>query len=341
MKNVFLFTAGFFFAVISIFFSFKYYQYIFGESALRSATFFIPSDAHYDQVKREISLFVKDIEAFDWVARQKSYPKRIKPGKYAIVKGESNWDLVNKLRSGSQLSVKINFRKQETLVELARELSRSLEPSYTDFIKAIVDSDFLNSHRFNKENVCELFIANTYEMYWNTSPKAFLKRMVKEHQKFWNTKRREKARRLGLTTLQVTTLASIVQKETSKNDEMPKIAGLYLNRLRAQKKLQADPTVMYAMKQQMGFNARISRLFYKDLSIDSPYNTYKYHGLPPGPICFPETNAIDAVLKAEKHFFYFMVASVTRPGYHEFSEDALTHEKFRERYLRSVYKGSK
>ncbi|WP_103327469.1 endolytic transglycosylase MltG [Bacteroidetes bacterium endosymbiont of Geopemphigus sp.] len=325
-----------FFLGASIFFFYKYYKYFFDQSVLESTEFFIPTGFTYDQVKSSIAPLIKDSEAFDWVARQKSYSGKIKPGKYKLTQGESNWELVNKLRSGQQLLVKLNFAKQETLIELVDQLARFLEPKSEDFMQAILDWHFLHNHQLSKESVRGLFIANTYELYWNTSPKAFLERMLKEYQRFWNEKRREKTYRLGLTPLQVITLASIVQKETSKSDEMPRIAGLYLNRLRDRQKLQADPTVVYAMKSHMVSGVHISRLFYKDLSINSPYNTYMYYGLPPGPICFPQTTAIDAVLQPESHSYYFMVASVDRKGYHEFSTDAFTHEKFRQRYLRFI-----
>lgn len=327
-----------FFPLVSIFLFYKYYKYFFDRSVLKSTEFFIPTGSTYAQVKNSIAPFIKDSGAFDWVAYQKSYPGKVKPGKYKLNQGESNWELINKLRSGQQLLVKLNFTKQETLIEFTEQLARFLEPDAEDFMQEILDRNFLQNHQFTKESVRGLFIANTYELYWNTSPKAFLERMLKEYGRFWNEKRREKAYHLGLTPLQVTILASIVQKETSKSDEMPKIAGLYLNRLKARQKLQADPTVIYAMKPHRVSGAHISRLFYKDLSIDSPYNTYMHYGLPPGPICFPQTTAIDAVLQPESHSYYFMVASVDRQGYHEFSKDSLTHEKFRQRYLHFIKK---
>ena len=165
MKGIFKWIT--LFIGIFIFFStYKYYKYLFGPSVLKSTEFFIPTGFTYDQVKNSIAPFIKNLEAFDWVARKKSYPRKIKPGKYRIIQSESNWDLINKLRSGKQFLVKLNFVKQETLIDLTHQLALFLEPNSEDFMQAILNRDFLHIHHFNKESVRGLFIANTYEFYW-------------------------------------------------------------------------------------------------------------------------------------------------------------------------------
>jgi UPF0755 protein len=187
--------------------------------------------------------------------------------------------------------------------------------------------------------VLSLFIPNSYEFFWNTSADKFRDRMAKEYRKFWTPERLEKAKKQNLTPLEVTALASIVHKETVKSDERPKVAGVYLNRLERGIKLEADPTVIFAVKNNANdFTLEIKRVLYKDLETDSPYNTYKYAGLPPGPIAMPDVTALDAVLNPEKHNYIFFCASVTNFGYHEFAVTAAQHEVNRQKYVAWISK---
>ena len=182
-----------------------------------------------------------------------------------------------------------------------------------------------------------MYIPNSYEFFWNSSGETFRDRMLKEYQRFWNTDRMNKANKLGMSPNEVITLASIVHKETAKVDERPRVAGVYLNRLKVGMKLQADPTVIYALKLNSGdFNTVYKRVLYKDLTLDSPYNTYKYSGLPPGPIAMPDITAIDAVLNSEQHNYYYFVANVENFGYHKFAENLAQHNKNKEQYVRWI-----
>jgi UPF0755 protein len=177
---------------------------------------------------------------------------------------------------------------------------------------SLVDADFLAENDLNYATIRKIIIPNTYEFYWTTDAEGFRDRMLREYNAFWNNGRNQKATALGLNQLQVSTLASIVQKETARGDEMPVVAGLYLNRLRKNMKLQSDPTVIYAKQLKEG-NVEIRRVLYEDLKIDSPYNTYMYAGLPPAPITIPTIQAIDAVLNPQKHNYIFMCADPDRP----------------------------
>jgi UPF0755 protein len=181
------------------------------------------------------------------------------------------------------------------------------------------------------EELPAYFIPNSYQVYWNTSPSKLGARMMREYKAFWNEDRLQKAQAYGLTPVEVSTLASIVEGETNKTKEMPRVAGLYLNRIRNGQKLESDPTVRYTIKQKYGYNYKIKRVLYKDLKIDSPYNTYMYTGLPPGPLSIPSVQAIDAVLNAEKHNYIFMCADPTT-GYHKFTDNYSEHLRNREAY---------
>ena len=182
-----------------------------------------------------------------------------------------------------------------------------------------------------------MYVPNSYEFFWNTNAEQFRARMLKEYKRFWNASRLAKAAQLEMNPLEVVSLAAVVHKETAKVDERPRVAGVYLNRLRNNMLLQADPTVIYALKLHAGdFNQVIKRVLYKDLELDSPYNTYKYAGVPPGPITMPDITAVDAVLNAEKHDFYYFVANVERFGYHKFAKSLAQHNRNKVQYVRWI-----
>jgi UPF0755 protein len=225
----------------------------------------------------------------------------------------------------------------ERLENLAGSISRQIAPDSLSLLKSFNDTRNIGKFGFNNLNALSMYIPNTYEMYWNTSPEEFVNKMHKEYLKFWNKERLAKANKIGLSPTEVSTLASIVQKETSKVDERPKVAGVYINRLKKGIPLQADPTVIYAIKlQSNNFNTPIKRVLYKDLEIDSPYNTYKNKGLPPGPIFMPDISSIDAVLNYEKHDFYYFAADVTNFGYHKFAKNLAQHNRNAKEYQRWI-----
>ena len=194
------------------------------------------------------------------------------------------------------------------------------------------DVNFLNENNLNSESVFSIFLPNTYEFYWNTSADQFRDKMYNQFKSYWTEVKKEKARSLNLSPIEVSVLASIVQRETPKVDERPTISGVYFNRLKKNMKLQADPTVVYTIKEKKGFDTKIRRVLYKDLKIKSPYNTYIHRGLPPGPIYMPDFSSIESVLNLENHKYLFFVADVKRPGYHMFASTNREHNKNKRQY---------
>lgn len=300
------------------------------------AFIYIPSNSTYQDVRELINPLVKDLDKFDALAERKQYTTNIKPGKFVIEKGMSNNDIINSIRSNN-IPIKLSFNNQETLANLAGRIASQIEADSLSLLNAFEEEDFLNKNKFNRNTVLGMFVPNSYEFFWNTSAEKFRNRMLTEYRNFWNESRLNKAQALGLSENKVVTLASIVQKETSKVDERPRVAGVYLNRLKRGMPLQADPTVIFAIKQRSGdFNAVIKRVLYKDLEIDSPYNTYKYPGIPPGPISMPDISSIDAVLNAEKHDYYYFVADVKNFGYHKFAKTLAQHNRNRQEYVKWI-----
>ena len=294
---------------------------------------YIPTDATYQDVQKELEPLLKDPESFDQVAQRKGYIGNIKAGHFIIKKGSNNNEIVNSIRSGN-VPIKISFNNQERLENLAGRIAQQLEADSTSLIKSFEDPEFLKQHNFNKETALGMYLPNTYEFYWNTNANEYRDKMLAEYNRFWTEDRKSKAKAQGLTPVEVYTLASIVQKETAKNDERPRVAGVYLNRLHNNWTLDADPTVIYAVKKESNnFNQVIKRVLYKDLETVSPYNTYKYAGLPPGPIFMPDLSAINAVLNPENHEYYFFVANVSKPGYHLFAKTISQHNANRKQYI--------
>lgn len=297
----------------------------------------IPTDADAQKVLEIVSPYIKDIDRFKMTAEKKSYFANIKPGRFLFKNNMNNNDLVNSLRIN--VPFQLAFNNQERLEDFAGRIASQIEADSTGLMKSFTDENFLKEQNMTRENVISLFIPNSYEFFWNTSADKFRDRMAKEYRKFWNPERIAKAQAQNLNPLQVSTLASIVHKETVKIDERPRVAGVYLNRLNRGMKLEADPTVIYAVKNKANdFSIEIKRVLYKDLETDSPYNTYKYEGLPPGPIAMPDVSALEAVLNPEKHQYIYFCASVTNFGYHEFAVTPAQHEANRKKYVAWISK---
>lgn len=278
----------------------------------------IPSNANYEEVKGIITPYIQDMAKFETVAQKRSYIENVKSGRFLFKRGMTSFELVTALRQN--VPVKLAFNNQERLENFAGRVGSQIEADSTSLMTAFTDENFLKENELTTDDVISICIPNTYELYWNTSAVKFRDKMIKEYLNFWNEERTAKAKAQGLTPIEATTLASIVHKETVKKDERPRVAGVYLNRLKVGRKLEADPTVIFAKKKQLNdFNMVIKRVFSNDLKIDSPYNTYFYAGLPPGPIAMPDITAIEAVLNPEKHNYTYFCASVTRFGYHEFA----------------------
>ncbi len=303
---------------------------------VEKAFVYISTGANVEDLKERMAPLIEDMDSFESAADKKGYLQNIKAGKFKIAKGMNNNEIVNSLRSGN-VPVKVSFNNQETVQDLAGRISSQIEADSISLLEAFRDSEFLKSNGFNDAHSLSPYIPNSYEFFWNTSATEFRERMLKEYKRFWTDARIEKAKARALQPIEVTTLASIVHKETAKVDERPRVAGVYLNRLNKNMLLQADPTVIYAIKKETGdFDTIIKRVLYKDLVLDSPYNTYKYAGLPPGPIAMPDISAIDAVLNAEKHGYYYFVANVEKFGYHMFAESLAQHNRNKEQYIRWI-----
>ncbi len=296
---------------------------------------YIHSGDKYSDVKKELidKHLINDEGIFNFLAKKKSYNKKIKAGRYELRNGMTANELINMLISGNQKPVKLTFNNIRFLPKLAGIISHKLEADSGNFMKLMNDEDYLKSIGFNKATAISIFIPNTYEFWWNTDSKAFVKRMIKERKKFWNKDRISKAEKLGLSIDEVAILASIVQEETNKKGEMSRIAGVYLNRLKTGMKLQADPTARYAYG-----DFTVKRINYDYLKIDSPYNTYIYAGLPPGPICMPNPTTIDRVLNAEKHKYYYFCAKADNSGTHVFSTNHRQHINYANAYHRYLNK---
>ena len=294
---------------------------------------YIPTGSTYEDV-RELLIkenIIINMRSFEWLAHKKSYELNVKPGKYKITSGMSNNDIVNMLRSGNQEPVKLKFNNIRTKEQLASKISKQIEADSISIITLLNDNSYIQKYKFNKDNVLALFIPNTYEIFWNTSAPQFFTRMNKEYLAFWDASKIEKAKNIGLTQIEVSILASIVQSETSKPKEMPIVAGVYINRLRKDMLLQADPTVIYALG-----DFTIKRVYKKHLEIDSPYNTYKYLGLPPGPITLPEIITLEKVLNYQKHDYIFFCAKDDLSGYHNFAKTNAQHEENARRYQNAL-----
>ena len=288
-----------------------------------NVSLYIPTGSNYQYVKDEIySMNVLTSQrAFEWLVKRSHYDENVHPGRYVLTDGMTNQQLINMLRMGYQTPVKVVFNNMRTVEQLAGRIEDQIEADSLSIINEI-----------HEENVdATLFIPNTYEFYWNTGADDFVDRMKAEYDIFWNETRLQKAQDKNLTPREVSILASIVDKETTKTSEMPTIAGVYLNRLRKHWPLQADPTLVYALG-----DYNIRRVLDVHKNIDSPYNTYKYAGLPPGPICIPSIAAIDAVLNAEKHNYFYFCAKDDLSGYHVFAKTITEHNRNADKYRKAL-----
>ena len=312
---------------------YQLYSYIFEPNISTPGSIIIPLNATYEQVLDSLEKhdIVLDYNAFNWVAKRKNYAKLIKPGKYLLDKGLNTNEILNMLRSGNQQPVQVTFNNLRFIGELAGAVAKYIQPDSVELLKKFTDPATFEKYGFTESTFHCMFIPNTYEFYWTTTADQFLERMSMEYKHFWNEERRNKATKLGLTPEEVMTVASIVQEESNKKDEKPIIAGLYLNRIKRGMPLQADPTVKFALG-----NFRIKRVLKSHLEVESPYNTYKYPGLPPGPINFPEIGSINAVLNAAKTPYIYMCAREDFSGYHNFAKTLSAHNENARKYRQAL-----
>ena len=335
MKTIFRIFTIISFLIIALIATFGY-KVFFKSNTSFSEDFvyvYVNSGSSKDEMISSISSYIIDVESFIKAAKTKKYLENIKAGRFIIYKGDGNNNIINSLRS-KNIPLNITFNNIQTIQEFSGYISKKIEADSMSLIESFTDENFLKSLNLSQESVLSLFLPNTYEFFWNTSADNFREKMVREFNNFWNENRIEKAKKIGLNPVEVSVLASIVQKETPKVDERPTIAGVYLNRLSKRMKLQADPTIVYVIKRKEGFDKKIRRVLYKDLRIKSAYNTYLNKGLPPGPIVTPDFSAIEAVLNPSSHNFIFFVADVSNPGYHLFSRTLVEHNRKKRQYTK-------
>lgn len=323
--------------IISLIIGYLLYQVVFKPNVWtpdeQDVVVYIPTGSDYEDVKR--ILYEKGLiihrNNFEWLAGEKKYPELIKPGRFTIKHGLSNDQLINLLRSGDQTPVHLTFNNIRDVYQLSGRVADQIEADSASIATLLNDSIYISMMGFNRKSIPALFIPNTYEFYWTTNAEGFVSRMLQEYRKFWNEDRKAKAAKLSMSELDISILASIIDKETNKDDEKARMAGVYVNRLKSGWRLQADPTLVFAAG-----DFSIRRVLDIHKTIESPYNTYKYPGLPPGPICIPSIASIDAVLNYEKHSYYFFCAKDDLSGYHAFARTNLEHELIAWKYRRAL-----
>lgn len=295
----------------------------------------IPTSANFEDVKQllyERGLIIHRSN-FIWWAEKKNYPDLIKPGRYVVRNGMNNNELVALLRSGNQVPVKVTFNNIRDIYQLAGKVSKQIEADSVSLVREMTSNSVMESMGLTAETLSIIYIPNTYEFYWNTLAEGFVSRMYEEYLRFWNSDRKNKAALMGMSVPEVITLASIVEKETNKNDEKELIAGVYVNRLERGWRLQADPTLIYAIG-----DFSIKRVLNVHLDFDSPYNTYKYGGIPPGPICIPSISSIDAVLNYKNEGYLYFCAKDDLSGYHAFAKTNMQHNRNAKKYQTALDK---
>jgi len=299
--------------------------------------FYIATGSSFNDVVNQLyeNGYIINSASFEWVAEKKSnFKNNIKPGRYRLKDGMSNNALIDLLRSGEQEAVKVTFNNVRTPAELAGKITKNLECDSLEVLNLLTDIEFVSKYGFNQRTILTMFLPNSYEFYWNTSAEEAIQRMAEEYKKFWTADRKAKAKALNLTQSDVAILASIVQAEQSvHSDERPKVAGLYINRLRKGMLLQSDPTLVYGLG-----DFTIRRVLNRHKLVESPYNTYKYAGLPPGPINLPSIKSLDAVLNYEEHDYIFMCAKEDFSGYHNFAKTYSQHLVYARSYQNELNK---
>ena len=324
--------------ILALLFRWGYRQYsvLFSQSTpdkLSDPFLYIPRGTTFDGLVQLLvnQQFIRDSTSFREAAGIRNFDNaRIRPGRYKIGENWNNFELIRFLKVGEQATVKLILHNEPNLFKVAGKAARYLETDSQEILQVLNDSAFLAELSLSRENLMTIFIPNTYDFFWSSTPEAFLRRMKIEKDKFWKQNDRlKKAEGLGMTTEEVYTLASIVDRETIAASEKKRVAGLYLNRLKKGIRLQADPTAVFGSGD---FEAR--RVLKWHIEFDSPYNTYLYSGLPPGPICMASISGIDAVLNAEKHDYLYMCAKPDYSGLHAFSKSFSAHQENARRYRR-------
>lgn len=295
----------------------------------------IPTGASFEQVVETLDTqgILQNEQLFRILAERMQYKREpMRAGRYEVKPGWSIIQLIRHLRGGAQSPVKVVLTTERMVENVAAKAARFIEPDSVTILRFLQDENYLQNIGYTRENLMSVFIPNTYEFYWNTTPQEFMKRMIKEHDNFWASNNRlQKAKALGLTPEEVYTLASIVERETNANSEKPRMAGVYLNRIKIGMRLQADPTAVFATRDFDTPRVTNYHIFY-----DSPYNTYLYAGLPPGPITMSSISSIDGVLNAEKHDYLYFCATGEADGLHAFAASLEEHNQNVRRYVETL-----
>ena len=314
------------------------YCYLFSglSKSAKTEYVYIDSDDTQDSVFSKIHPIANAIpmSGFSTLARHSGYADHIRTGRYAIHPGEGALMVFRHLKNGQQTPVSLTIPEVRTIDRLAGALARKLMLDSADVAIHLSDSAYCARWGYDTATVAALFVPNTYDIYWNVGLDRLMERMEKENQKFWNDERRGKAEAMGMTPVEVATMASIIDEETANNAEKPMIAGMYYNRLKAGMPLQADPTIKFALK-----DFALRRIYHKLLYIDSPYNTYRYEGLPPGPIKIASIAGIDAVLNHVEHDYLYMCAKEDFSGTHNFARTYQEHLQNAARYTKALNEG--
>ena len=330
------------FAILSIF-TLTGCDYIkgFKGNTTKDGFVYIPRGASFEQVLDSIKPYLKDVDAFKSFAETSDYPSTIKPGKYKILADDSNYAIIDRLQGGEQEEVKLRVKNEPTLYHLVGSVSRQVDIDSTALANYIMEWAKEKDSTLNEETVKQYFIPETYFVYWSLTPEKFMERMESQYNKVWNADRLAKAKAMNMSPLEVTTLASIVQLESSDHEEDQKaVAKAYLNRLAKDMRLEADPTSIYAHKLENGFDQKVQRVYKKFTWSHNAYNTYRNKGLPPAPICLPNVQMIDAVLNPANHDYIYFAADPERPGYHNFTSDYQEHLKNANKYREWVNKNN-
>jgi len=311
-----------------------YYFFLTSFSASEQTEYvYVDEDDTVDSVLTKLQPVASEhgLTGFSTLIRHTSYAKEPRTGRYAVKPGESVLTVMRKMKNGQQEAVMLTIPESRTMRKLAGALGRKLMLDSVQIAEALIDNPYCQRWGYDTATIAALFVPNTYEVYWNTTLDHLMERMVKEHEAFWNAERRQKAEAAGLTPNEVATLASIIDEETANNDEKPMIAGMYLNRLHQRMPLQADPTIKFALQK---FELR--RIYHDMLFFDSPYNTYRNIGLPPGPIKVASIKGMEAVLNYVKHDFLYMCAKEDFSGTHNFAVTYSEHLKNAARYAKAL-----
>lgn len=328
-------------AIVGAYIAYDMYKQVYQPNVTLNNTtekyFYIYSDYQFDDVVHDLyeKGYIINRESFEFVAEKKSnFKNNIHPGRYLLEEGMSNNELIDLLRSGVQIPVRVTFNNVRTTEQLAGKLSKNLECDSIEILDLLNNKEFVSKYGFNRITILTLFLPNTYEFNWSTTAEEAIGRMAVEYKKFWTDERKAKAKKLNLSQSEIAILASIVQAEQSvHSDERPIVAGLYINRIRKGMLLQSDPTIIYGIG-----DFSIRRVLNRHKDIDTPYNTYKHTGLPPGPINLPSIKSLDAVLNYKSHNYIYMCAKEDFSGYHNFAKTYSQHLVYARKYQHELNK---